>query len=365
MGRYNRKSTDTYIRKIERDIDADVFKPSLNTTEDIINKMLEVQGQDLSKSQLQKLKQTLELTLSQYNIQEDVSKKKIVDIQEENAKVLKQFINAKRIEGRSNTTLYNYAKEASRLFLTLNKHYSAINSVDIRDYLAWRKQQKNLSSTTVANMRMYLMSFFKWLYIEEYIPKNPMDKIGAIKTEQKVVEVLSDEESEMIRCACDNERDLAIIDLLSGSGIRVSELCALNRQDIDFDNNEFIVFGKGAKERVCFLTGKAKVHLKWYLESRVDDNEALFVTAKKPYSRITKNGVEYILKTIAAKSRVKRCRLYPHKYRATLATNMMNRGATVEQIKMVTGHQSTSVLENHYLKMDITNAKLAHKRFAN
>lgn len=365
MGRGYRKSTEIDTIK-KRDLETEEFKPSTGTTEEIINKMLEVQGQDLSRSQLLKLKQSLELTLSQYNIQEDLSKKKIVNIQEDNANILKQFINAKRIEGRSNTTLYNYAKEASRMFLTLNKHYTAITSVDIRDYLAWRKQQKNLSSTTISNMRMYLMSFFKWLYIQEYIPKNPMDKIGVIKTESKVIDVLSDEESEMIRCACDNERDLAIVDLLSGSGIRVSELCALNRQDIDFDNNEFIVFGKGSKERVCFLTGKAKVHLKWYLESRVDDNEALFVTAKKPYSRITKNGVEYILKNIASKSKVKRCRLYPHKYRATLATNMINKGATAEQVQGILGHKlGSSTLMEHYVKTDKDNYKLAHKRFGN
>lgn len=358
-----RKSTE--INKIER-VETEEFRPSTDTTEEIINRMLEVQGQDLSKTQLQKLKQSLEITLAQYNIQEDLSKKKIVDIQEDNAKILRQFINAKRIEGRSNTTLYNYAKEVSRMFLTLNKHYDDITSIDIRDYLAWRKQTKNLSSTTVANMRMYLMSFFKWLFIEEYIRKNPMDKIGVVKTEQREIEVLTDEEQEMIRCACDNERDIAIIDLLSGSGIRVSELCGLNRDDIDFENGEFKVFGKGSKERICFLTGKAKVHLKWYLESRVDNNEALFVIAKKPYSRLTKNGVEYILKNIAAKSRVNKCRLYPHKYRSTLATNMINKGATIEQVQGILGHKpGSSVTMEHYVRTNTDSYKRAHKRYAN
>lgn len=193
-------------------------------TTDIIAKMVSTSGADLSIEQLKALRETLEITLSRYNIEEDLTKTEIINLQEENATILRDFINAKRIEGRSNTTLYNYAKEVSKLFLTLNKSYRHINSSDIRDYLAWRKKTKNLQSVTVANMRMYLMSFFKWCYIEELITKNPMDRIGVIKVEQRIIETLSDEEQEIIRCACNCERDIAIIDLLSGSGMRVSEL---------------------------------------------------------------------------------------------------------------------------------------------
>jgi site-specific recombinase XerD len=207
------------------------------------------------------------------------------------------------------------------------------------------------------------MSFFKYLKIEEKIDKNPMDKIGVVKVEQHIIETLTDEEAEMVRCACDNERDLAIIDILSGSGMRVSELTGLNKDDVNFETGEIKVFGKGAKERTCFLTGRAKVHLKWYLESRCDNNPALFVTAKKPYTRLTKNGVEYILKNIAKNSKVPRVRLYPHKYRSTLATNMINKGASADKVQKILGHQSVDTTLKCYARVDKETVKSAHHTY--
>jgi site-specific recombinase XerD len=227
----------------------------------------------------------------------------------------------------------------------------------------YRKQHDQLKAVSINNIRMYLMSFFKWCHIEDYIDKNPMDRIGVVKTEKKVIETLSDEECEMIRCACDNERDLAIVDLLSSSGMRVSELIGLNRQDIDFEKGEVIVFGKGSKERVCFITGKAKVHLKWYISQRTDNNPALFVTAKKPYTRLTKNGVEYILKNIASKTNIPKLRLYPHKYRSTLATNMLNKGASAEQIQHILGHSSIDTTISVYANMEKDTIKNAHHTY--
>lgn len=331
---------------------------------DIISKMLTIEGADLSANQLKSLRNSLQETLSQYDISTNLDKAEILEAQEENAAVLRDFINAKRIEGRSNTTLYNYGKEVTKLFLALNKSYRHITAVDIRDYLAWRKEISNLQAVTVSNMRMYLRSFFNWLYKEELILKNPMDRIGVIKVEQKIIETLSDEEQEIIRCACKNERDLAIIDLLSGSGMRVSELCGLNIDDVDFDKKEVKVMGKGSKERICFLTGRAKVHLQWYLESRDDDNPALFVTSKKPHERITKNGVEYILKQIASTSRIPKTRLYPHKYRSTLATNMINKGAPAEHVQGILGHSSVDTTLKCYCKIDKESFKRTHSQYS-
>lgn len=332
--------------------------------DDIINKMLVIEGKDLSSNQLRALRNSLTETLSQYDITTNLDRSEIIEVQEANASVLRDFINAKRIEGRSNSTLYNYGKEVTKMFLALNKHYRFITATDIRDYLAWRKSSSNLQSVSVANMRMYLRSFFNWLYKEELINKNPMDRIGVIKVEQRVIETLSDEEQEIIRCACKNERDLAIIDLLSGSGMRVSELCGLNKSDVDFDRKEVKVMGKGSKERICFLTGRAKVHLQWYLESRDDDNEALFVTSKKPHDRITKNGVEYILKQIAAQSKIPKTRLYPHKYRSTLATNMINKGAPAEHVQGILGHSSVDTTLKCYCKIDKESYKRTHSQFS-
>jgi site-specific recombinase XerD len=330
--------------------------------EGILNKMIISSGNSFTTEQITELKQSLQTTLSKYQVQEDTANQSIIDAQQENARVLRMFIDAKRIEGRTNTTLYNYAKEVSKLFLCLNKHYKNITATDIREYLSWRKDTSNLKSASIANIRMYLLSFFKWLWKEELIIRNPMDKIGVIKTETHVIQTLSDEEQEVIRCACTNERDRAIIDLLSGSGMRVSELCGLNKSDVNFELGEVKVFGKGQKERICFLTGRCKVHLKWYLDERTDNNPALFVTANKPYDRLTKNGVEYILRQIAKKSKIPTIRLYPHKYRSTLATNVIKRGGTLEQAQKLLGHCNTSVTQL-YARMDTGFAKDAHNRF--
>jgi site-specific recombinase XerD len=207
------------------------------------------------------------------------------------------------------------------------------------------------------------MSFYKWAIINEKVFKNPMDKISTIKREKKVVDTLSDEETEIIRCTCDNERDLAIIDILSGSGMRVSELSRLNKTDVNFETNEMKVFGKGSKERICFLTGKAKVHLRWYLDSREDDNPALFVTAKKPYNRLTKNGIEFILKNIAKKTGISRLRLYPHKYRSTFATNLLNKGADLSTISKMMGHQSVDTTLSVYCDYKTDTLKRDHDKY--
>ena len=325
---------------------------------DIISK-LKYEGR-LSDEQLALLTQALDSKLAEYSVNKDVSTSSNANAT--NEEILNNFIAAKRVESRSHYTLYNYHNEVMKLFNVIDKHITQIDSNDIRRYMDFRKSHDNLKSSTVHNIRMYLLSFFKWCVAEDIIIKSPMDKIGVVKTEKKVVETLTDEEQEMIRCACTNERDIAIIDLLSSSGMRVSELCGLNIRDVDFDNNEVKVFGKGAKERICFFTGRCKVHLLWYLESREDSNPALFVTSKHPYDRLTKNGVEYILRTIAQNSKIDKIRLYPHKYRSTLATNMANKGASVDQIQHVLGHTNPDTTEI-YIKTNKNSVKAVHNRF--
>ena len=319
----------------------------------------------LTSRQLEDLKHTLNYTLSKYSVTEDEQSTSLVEAQQENAKVLRMFIDAKRVEGRSDTTLYNYAKEMSKIFLAINKSYKYITTKDIREYMSWRKDVNNLKPASMANMRQYLMSFFKWCFREELITKNPMDRIGVVKIDQHVIQVLSDEEQEIIRCACDSERDRALVDLLAGSGMRVSELCGLNREDVNFQEGTVKVFGKGSKERICYLTARCKVHLKWYLEERDDDNPALFVAERKPHERITKAGVEYILRHIAKKSAIPTVRLYPHKYRSTLATTMLNKGADIDTISHVLGHSNVAVTAAHYAKAENEKLKYEHRRFAN
>ncbi len=321
-----------------------------------ILRQMGIEPNSMSNKEIEEFYNTLTIATNEHKLNPS-------DRPEENKKIVDSFCDAKRIEGKSENTLYNYKNEVNKMFQILGKHYSDITAADIRSYMSYRKETAKLTSVSVQNMRQYLMSFFKWLTKEEYIFINPMDKIDIIKVEEKVVETLTDEEAEIIRCACTSERDLAIIDLLSGSGMRVSELCGLNKSDVNFNTREIIVFGKGKKERTCFMTGRAKVHLMWYLESRTDDNDALFVTSKKPYNRLTKNGVEYILRNIAETSKIPTKRLYPHLYRKTVASNMLKRGADPSTIQNILGHKSVETTLSCYCKVDKDNIKHEHSKY--
>lgn len=292
----------------------------------------------LTDEQIFYLKRTLDDTLKGYNLEKIRQADEGLSIKDVNAQALDDFLNSKKAEGKSKTTIYNYGNELGKLFMIINKDYRDITAQDIRDYMDYRREHDGVRAVTVQNIRLYLMSFYKWAVIDERILRNPMDKIGTVKVEKKVVEVFTDEEVEKLRCACKNERDLAIVDMLSSSGMRVSELTGLNKSDVNFETGEVKVFGKGSKERICFLTGRAKIHLKWYLDSRVDDNPALFVTAKKPYTRLSKNGVEYAIKELGHISGIDvNGRCHPHKFRSTLASNMLNKGADVAMVQSLLG----------------------------
>ena len=340
-----------------------IDRSKMQLTDDIVNALK--YNANLTQEQIEILKSTLDDTFKSYDLDKHVDlddpDKSIRDI---NHEAMQAFLQAKRAEGRSKTTIYNYGNELGKLFVIINKDYRTITSQEIREYMDYRRNHDNVSMTTIQNIRMYLMSFYKWAFIEERISRNPMDKIGTVKREKKVIDTFTDEEVEMLRCACKNERDLAIVDLLSSSGMRVSELTGLNKSDVNFETGEIKVFGKGAKERICFMTGRCKVHLKWYLDSRVDDNPALFVTAKKPYSRITKNGVEYALKELGKASNVDvHGRIHPHKFRATLAINMLNKGADIALVQTTLGHQSPETTMQVYSKMETDTIKRAHHRY--
>ena len=340
------------------------IKQRENLQDTIVDQLLAT-NPTLTTRQLEDLKHTLNYTLSRYSVVEDEQTTSLLEAQTENARVLRMFIVAKRVEGRSDSTLYNYAKEMSKIFLAINKSYKYITTKDIREYMSWRKDTGQLKPASMANMRQYLMSFYKWCFREELITRNPMDRIGVIKLDQHVIQVLSDEEQEIIRCACTSERDKALVDLLAGSGMRVSELCGLNREDVNFQEGTVKVFGKGSKERICYLTARSKVHLKWYLESRTDNNPALFVSERLPHERMTRTGVEYVLRQIAKKSKIPTIRLYPHKYRSTLASTMLNKGADIDTISHVLGHANIATTVQHYAKMENEKLKYEHKKYAN
>lgn len=340
-----------------------IDKEKMALTDDIINSIR--YNAKLNSEQIEMIKSELDKTFNAYSMEKlPETVEEVGLVRDINNKALQDFLSSKKAESKSKTTIYNYGNELGKLFVILNKDYRDITAQDIRQYMEYRKDHDKVRPITLQNIRMYLMSFYKWAVIEERVYKNPMDKIGTIKAEKRVIETLTDEEVEIIRCACDSERDLAIVDLLSSSGMRVSELCGLNKNDVNFETGEVKVYGKGSKERICFITGRCKVHLRWYLQTRVDTNPALFVNSKKPYNRITKGGVEFILKRLGEKSGLDvKTRIYPHKFRSTLATNMINKGASADQVKNVLGHANVDTTLQCYARVDTSTVKQAHHTY--
>lgn len=274
--------------------------------------------------------------------------------------ILKDFLLAKKLEGCSNKTIRLYYDCLFNFTVKLNKPIGEITTQDIRSYLNIYNENHDVSNTTLDNMRRIFSSYFEWLHQEDYIDKNPVKKIKRIKVDKVVKKPFTDEEVEHLRDACNNIRDLALIDLLNSSGVRVSELCGLNRDDIDLTKREGVVFGKGAKERVIYFDAKTKIHLEHYLMRRLDDNPALFVSLRYPYRRLQKSGVEILLKEIGNRAGISD--VYPHRFRRTLATNLIDKGVPIEQVQQILGHTKidTTLI---YAIVNQNNVKMNHGRF--
>lgn len=278
---------------------------------------------------------------------------------DDNADKINLFLATLKIEGRTDSTIEAYKCEYRLFFDFINKNYRDVNVNDIRLYLAHCKTVRKNSDVTINNRIRNLKTLFKWLTAEEYILKDPMLKIKTAKTDQKVMDVINDMQAEVIRCSCEKERDKAIVNILSSTGMRVGELVKLNRSDIDFVNGECIVYGKGRKERPVYLDGRAKVHLMWYLESREDDNPALFVGLRYPHERITVSGIRAMLNRLCGDN----INLHPHKFRRTMATNMINRGAPAEHVQRILGHASVQTTLQCYARLSNHVIKDAHRRY--
>lgn len=313
----------------------------------------------LNQEQLTELKNVLYINLGKFQLIEEETA--ISTTLDDNWDKVNMFLATLKIEGKSDKTIKAYLTEYRVFFDQVNKNFRDITTNDIRMYLAYCKTVRKNSDVTLNNRIHNLMTFFKWLTVEEYISKDPMAKIHIIKTEKTVKEVLTDEQTEMIRCSCNRERDLAIIDLMISTGMRVGELVKLNRSDIDFINGQCVVFGKGRKERPVYLNGKAKVHLLWYLEQRTDNNPALFVGEKEPHERLTESGIRAIMKKI---SEDKDINLHPHKLRRTMATNMINRGAPAEYVQKILGHASVQTTLQCYVNMSNQAIREAYRKYA-
>ena len=279
---------------------------------------------------------------------------------EEKPSLLPLFISAKRVEGCSEKSLQYYESTIRNMLAAINKPECKITTEDLRGYLDTYQQRGTVSKVTLDNVRRILSSFFSWLEDEDYIVKSHVRRIHKVKTGKTVKETYSDESLELMRDHCDNARDLAMIDLLSSTGIRVGELVKLNRADIDFDNRECVVFGKGNKERKVYFDARTKIHLQKYLGERTDNNEALFVSLTGPYERLQISGVEIRLRKIGKELGLQK--VHPHKFRRTLATMAIDKGMPIEQVQQLLGHQSIDTTLQ-YAMVNQNNVKESHRKF--
>lgn len=309
----------------------------------------------LNNSQNERLKEVLQHSFSKYDITEK---------QNQNTKseqnYIELFLSAKHIEGCSEKSLKYYRATIEAMLYKIKKDVNHIVTDDIRKYLMEYQENKKLSKITIDNIRRILSSFFSWLEDEDYIIKSPVRRIHRVKTGTNIKETYSDEALEIMRDNCTELRDLAIIDILASTGMRVGELVLLNRNDIDFNERECIVFGKGSKERIVYFDARTKIHLQNYLNSRTDENPALFVSLKSPNKRLKIGGVEVRLREFGKKIGLKR--VHPHKFRRTLATIAIDKGMPIEQLQKLLGHRKIDTTLQ-YAMVKQSNVKIAHRRY--
>lgn len=318
---------------------------------EIVFEILNDMAEELSVMQLKKLQEVLLKRLQEQDEQVEPAR---------NDEYLEMFINAKKIEGCSERTLKYYRSSVQHMFSRIETPVRKITTEQLREYLTGYQKINNCGKSTVDNIRRNISSFFSWLEEEDHILKSPMRRIHKIKTKTKVKETISDEDIERLRDHCEVARDIAIIDLLYSTGIRVGELVNLDIKDINFEERECIVYGKGEKERRVYFDAKAKLHLQNYISSRKDNNPALFVTLDAPHERLKISGVEIRLRELGRKLNL--TRIHPHKFRRTMATRAIDKGMPIEQVQKLLGHSQIDTTM-HYAIVNQTNVKTSHRKY--
>lgn len=322
-------------------------------TKEILQQMMPY----LDNAQMAQLKKVLEHTLWNCTITESVQSS---DGTNENTTRVEMFLAAKRVEGCSEKSLAYYKATIEAALGTIDKDIRHIETEDLRKYLTEYQQKKQSSKVTIDNIRRILSSFFSWLEDEDYILKSPVRRIHRVKTSTVIKETYSDEALETMRDNCTELRDLAMIDLLASTGMRVGEMVLLNREDIDFNERECIVFGKGDKERLVYFDARTKIHLQNYLASRTDMEPALFVSLKAPHMRLQIGGVESRLREMGKRLDIPK--VHPHKFRRTLATVAIDKGMPIEQLQQLLGHQRIDTTLK-YAMVKQSNVKAAHRKY--
>lgn len=323
----------------------------------LINEVVQGMLGCLNNAQLERLQEVLQHALFNREITE---KEQEADALATNQQLLDSFLASKRIEGCSEKSLSYYKATIEAMLNKVEKPVQQMETDDLRSYLTDYQTEKKSSKVTIDNIRRILSSFFSWLEDEDYIIKSPARRIHKVKAAQTIKETYTDENLETMRDNCDNLRDLALIDMLASTGMRVGELVLLNRADINFEERECVVLGKGNKERVVYFDARTKIHLQNYLAERIDDNPALFVSLRAPHERLQIGGVEVRLREMGRQLGINK--VHPHKFRRTLATIAIDKGMPIEQLQQLLGHKRIDTTLQ-YAMVKQSNVKAAHRKY--
>nr|WP_142412550.1 site-specific tyrosine recombinase/integron integrase [Clostridium sp. Marseille-P7770] len=322
----------------------------------IITKVMQQMQVHLDNAQMQQLKSVLERALFECEITVQTENEKTND----NPRLIEAFVAAKRIEGCSEKTLKYYRTTIETMITSIGKGVCHIQTEDLRSYLTDYQSKHQSGRVTIDNIRRILSSFFSWLEDEDYILKSPVRRIHKVKTVTNVKETYTDEDLEKMRDSCSELRDLAMIDMLASTGMRIGEMVLLNKADINFNERECVVFGKGDKERMVYFDARTKIHLQNYIDNRTDENPALFVTLRSPNDRIKIGGIESRLREMGKQLGIQK--VHPHKFRRTLATMAIDKGMPIEQLQQLLGHKRIDTTLQ-YAMVKQSNVKLAHKKY--
>lgn len=316
----------------------------------------------ISDEALRTVLQELQVFTSNYDISQ--REMHVVPYQSNVPDCYSVYMVAKKIEGMSPESMKTYNFYLTDFFEHINRPFEQVTTNDIRIYLYETQKRTGISNRTLDGKRLVINTFMDWCWKEGYIPNNPCASIKPIKFEEKPREPLSNMELEIVRDACENYRDKAMIELFYSTGCRLSEMVNLKISDIDFTSKEVHLFGKGRKHRTSYLNAKAEYMLKKYFElERPKDSisDSVFVIFQKPYNRMQKGSIYARVKAIQKRSGIERS-LFPHLLRHTMATHALNRGMNVAEVKEILGHEKldTTMI---YAKISHDSVKFNHKRY--
>lgn len=324
--------------------------------EEFVNLIIQDMLPFLNNAQLEKLKSSLVKEL----IGKRVVREEKEDKMEENEYYIHKFISSKRLEGCSEKSLLYYERTIMAVLSNIGKPLKTIVTDDLRAYLTTYQSKNDVSKVTIDNIRRILSSFFSWMEDEDYILKSPARRIHKVKATVSIKNTFTDEEIEMMRDACGNPRDLAIIDMLVSTGMRVGEMVKLKRSDVNLTERECVVLGKGDKQRTVYFDARAKIHLQKYLNARTDFSDFLFLSMNRPERPLGVGGIEHLIKRLGTRIGIKKA--HPHKFRRTLATGAIDKGMPIEQVQQLLGHKriDTTLM---YAMVKQANVKASHRRY--